>query len=465
MKKFQLLAFALFLSTALFAQTEYEITPIGHWDDNTLPTHFYGTFNDCWGYVANDREYALAGSAAYVHIFDITDPANMIEVERITGGTETVWRDMKTYQDRAYSCSDNSGEGLIIMDLSDLPNGATVTYQSDEFFGSAHDMYIDEANARLYIVGGPGSMVILDISSPDEPQLLAQLDLQDTYIHDLYVRDNIAYCSSAWDGLYVWNLEDVNNPVLLATLETNGYNHSNWVSEDGNIIIVAEEVPNGLPMLTVDATNMEDNDLTVLDEFSFPNVENAPTDLTNATPHNPYIIGDLAIVSYYEDGIVVLDLSDPSNVEKVAVFDSHPENDDPNNPDEYGYFGYRGCWGVYPFLPSGNIIATDFDHGVYVLELTTTVINSANELPEGIDKFSVHPTPVSNFLTVNLESTDFESVKLILTDVSGRTVHQSNANINGYQKEIIDVSALPAGMYFLNLHSGSQQATRKVIKK
>ncbi len=474
MKKIKLLTLFLAFACVAFAQDEeYTLITLGGWDDDNLPTHFYGTFNDIWGYAAPDgREYALLGSAAFVHIIDVTDPANSVEIERFEGGTETVWRDMKTYQDRLYACSDNSGEGLIIVDMSDLPNSATKTYQSDEFFGSAHDIFVDEANARLYVVGGPGSMVILDITNPDSPQLLAQLDLDGTYIHDLYVRDNIAYCSSAWDGLYVWNLEDAANPVLIATLETNGYNHSNWVSEDGNTIIVAEEVPTGLPMLMVDATNLMDNDLTIQATFVDPNIDNAPaTDPSGndldmyATPHNPYILGDLAYVSYYEDGVVIFDISDPTAPVKVATHDTHPQNDDPSDLANYGYHGYAGCWGVYPFLPSGNIIFSDFDSGLTSQELVITPIVSTNELPTNINKFNIHPTPAGDFLTVTMESSESEAVSLKMTDMNGRLVMQTTSNINGAQTEILDVSSLTAGMYFLSLSGKDHTATRKVVKK
>jgi len=473
MKKIQLLTLLLAFAVTSFAQDDYELVTIGGWDDDNLPTHFYGTFNDIWGYAAPDgREYALLGSAAYVHIIDVTDPINSVEIERFEGGVSTVWRDMKTYQDRMYACSDNSGEGLIIVDMSDLPNSATKTYQSPEFFGSAHDIFIDEANARLYAVGGPGSMVILDISNPDVPQFLAQHDLNGTYIHDLYVRDNIAYCSSGWDGFYVWDLNDVQNPVLVATLETNGYNHSNWVSDDGNTIIVAEEVPTGLPMLMLDATNLMDNDLTLQSTFVFPNIENAPANAPDgssldmyATPHNPYILGDLAYVSYYEDGVVVFDISDPANPEKVAVHDTHPKNDDPNNLENYGYHGYAGCWGVYPFLPSGNIISSDFDAGLTLHELEEPVVISTNELPTNINKFQIKPTPAGDFLTVTMESSEAEVVSLKMTDMNGRLVMATTSNINGAQTEILDLSSLSAGMYFLSLSGKDHTATRKVVKK
>ena len=114
------------------------------------------------------------------------------------------------------------------------------------------------------------TIIILDISSPDNPQLIAQHNLDGTYIHDVYVRDNIAYCSSGNDGLCVWNLTINFNPLLIATLETNGFNHSNWLSEDRNTLIVAEEVPHGLPLLMIDATNLIDNDLTLQATFVDP---------------------------------------------------------------------------------------------------------------------------------------------------------------------------------------------------
>lgn len=477
MKKIQLLTLLLAFAFNSNAQVEgYNLVTLGGWDDDDLPGHFYGTFNDIWGYAApDDREYALLGSASFVHIIDVTEPGNMVEIERFEGGSQTVWRDMKTYQDRMYACADNSGEGLIIVDLSDLPNSATKTYQSDEFFGSAHDIFIDEANARLYVVGIGGglSIIILDISNPDSPQLLGQHSLDGTYIHDLYVRDNIAYCSSGWDGLYVWNLEDATAPVLIANLETNGYNHSNWVTENGNSIIVAEEVPTGLPMLMVDATNlMTDNELSIQATFVDPNIDNAPAtdpDGLNldmyATPHNPYILGDYAYVSYYEDGVVVFDISDPTAPVKVAVHDTHPKNDDETNLENYGYHGYAGCWGVYPFLPSGNIISSDFDAGLTTHELETPVINSANELPTNINKFQISPTPAGDFLTITMESNEAEAVSLRMTDMNGRLVMEATSNINGAQTEILDISSLSAGMYFLSLSGKDHIATRKVVKK
>jgi len=83
--------------------------------------------------------------------------------------------------------------------------------------------------------------------------------------------------------------------------------------------------------------------------------------------HNPFILGDLVYCAYYHDGVQVFDISDPENITNVAYYDTYPENVD--------YTGYKGCWGVYPFLPSGIIIASDQTHGLYVMEITNSPLD------------------------------------------------------------------------------------------
>ena len=108
MKKILLLLCILFTLSNSQAQDALNATLLGSWDADTLPTHSFGTFNDIWGYAANGREYALMGSAAYIHIFDVTDPTKIVFIDQIAGGDTTIWRDIKTYNDRLYAVSDGN---------------------------------------------------------------------------------------------------------------------------------------------------------------------------------------------------------------------------------------------------------------------------------------------------------------------------------------------------------------------
>ncbi|MEM8908632.1 MAG: hypothetical protein AAGD05_12345, partial [Bacteroidota bacterium] len=74
------------------AQSNYSLNLLDTWDNNNLPTHNLGTYNDCWGYAADGREYAILGSASFVHIFDVTDPQNVVEVNSLSLGPSTIWR-------------------------------------------------------------------------------------------------------------------------------------------------------------------------------------------------------------------------------------------------------------------------------------------------------------------------------------------------------------------------------------
>lgn len=364
MKKLLLISNLLLFITYLNAQTAappLNMTLHAQWDADTLPTAGSREYNDIWGWVdCSENEYAIIGSSAYIHFFDVTDIDNIQELGFFAGGEVTTWRDMKTYRDRAYAVSENTAEGLMIFDLSNIQDTIIKTYHSNEFFNKAHNIFVDNDNGRLYAVGTntqSQGVLIFDIeTNPDLPVLLASVGLPGGgYVHDIFVRDNIGYCSHGNDGLYIWDFNDPENPIYMADFTSNGYNHSSWVSDDGNTLIYAEEVPLGLPLGVLDISEMESGDINAITTFKFPLL--APNHQNNV-PHNPFIRGDYVIVSHYHDGVQIFDISDPEYPAQVAYYDTHAND---------SYSGYAGCWGVYPFLPSGTIIASDINEGLLVL--------------------------------------------------------------------------------------------------
>jgi len=359
----------------LTGQVSNNMTLLDQWNPSGLPTAGSVKFNDLWGYVGSDnKEYAIVGSAAYIHIIDVTDPNNVVEVDRIAGGQTTVWRDFKTYQDRIYAVSDNTSEGLIIMDASYLPDSVHITYHSAEFFDMAHNIFIDEAHGRLYVAGANSQnngLIVLDISeNPDTPTLITRDNLPGgEYVHDLYVNDHIVYASHGWNGLYIWDYTDPNDIILMANIETNGYNHSSWLTEDYRYLIYAEEVPSGVDMGVIDVNNLCVGEIEIEHLFKFPLL--AP-EHTNVTPHNPYIIDTMMIVSYYDDGTQVFDIGDPLNVKPYAYYDTY---------ENTRYVG-SGNWGTYPYLPSGNIISSDIQNGLFVLRMDDYDLSAIDYTPE-----------------------------------------------------------------------------------
>ena len=343
---------------------------LANWNGNTT-SHSGILYNDCWGYVdGKGNEYAIIGSPEKIHFIDITDPSIPILKNEFVGGSASLWRDMKTYDCYTYAVADEGLEGLLIFDMSALPDGAiTKVLQDNSTFRKAHNIYVDAPNARLYIIGSDtrnNGLIVYDLSKdPANPVLLASVSLPGGYIHDLIVKDHIAYCSSGFEGLYIYDFEDPADPIYKASISSNGYNHSCWLTEDGTKLIYAEEIPIGLPMRMIDLAGIEEDDLEEISSFQDPLI----TTNSKVTYHNPYIIDQYAVVSSYEDGVVIFDISNPEAPTRVAYYDTF---------DNTTYTGYNGCWGVYPYFPSGNIIASDGISGLFILSTSLTLTSDCN---------------------------------------------------------------------------------------
>lgn len=373
------------ISVATNAQDQnFNLNLLSNWDIDTMPNAGSVVYNDCWGYVdCSGGEYAVMGSASYTHFFDLSDPTAPAEINYFAGGNTTIWRDYKSYKNYIYGVCDSCTEGLQVFDMNTAPDSVVRVLQTDEFFGKSHNIFLDTLNAKLYCPGTntqSNGLVILDLSeTPENPTLLSSIELPGGYVHDLYVRNDTAFCSHGFNGLYVYDMADPLNPVTLGIINDypqSGYNHSSWLSVDGNHLIMADETHN----TALKIINTEDlGDMEVTDLFRSNLL--APND-TASIVHNPFVLGDLVFLSYYHDGVQVYDFSDPTNAVKVASYDTETGNTD--------YAGFKGCWGVYPYLPSGTIIASDVQNGLFLFETENLNLDpvSANATPV----VSINPT-------------------------------------------------------------------------
>lgn len=385
----------------------FNMTLLANWDDESLPSRDNGEviYNDIWGYAAPDvndptkmREYAIIGSTEKIHVFDITDteddPSNLVEIANFVGGTSAIWRDFKTYGHYAYCVADEGNEGLIILDLQNLPNSVELVYQSSAFFPKTHSIFIE--GDRLYAVGREGisvnpidalepDIIVLDLSTtPESPTLIGQSPLLNIpsglvngYVHDIHVKGNLAYCSHIFESTFaIWDLTDPNSPVLVSTVGTEAFQHSSWLTEDGNYSIYAEET-SGVKLGVIDVS--DPTEIDVVHTFNSPLLEEEGH--SDNMAHNPFIRGDYLYVAYYEDGVQVFDVSNPLQPSRIAWYDTYRCNTDYNQ--------YNGSWGLYPFFDSNKIIASDTRNGLYVIMLNEHMNDPNNEaLPVELVDFS-----------------------------------------------------------------------------
>lgn len=337
-------------------------------------------YNDIWGFEKGGSDYAVIGSVSTIFVVDVTDCSNPEEVASFQPtGSNNIWRDFKTANNRIYAVCDNCGEGLVILDYSGLPGGSvTEAYSDTEFFTRAHNIYID--GDYLYAVGTdvePEGIVILDISDPDDPvlEVSVNLDIQrhgaatstNYYIHDINVSNDIAYaCHGNWQEFAAWDVSDLSDIKFITSYETGEYTHSSWNTDGEDYAYVCEEVPIGMPVQILSLSDIGGNNPEIQFEGDFKDPIEAPND-TDSRPHNPFVKDDTLFISYYHDGIHLYDVSDPDDPEHIAYYDTYTPN------DGNGYSGFNGAWGVYPYLSSGCILVSDIESGLRILRYSVAV--------------------------------------------------------------------------------------------
>ncbi len=310
--------------------------------------------SDIWGYTdPQGNEYAIATTSVGTSILDLSDPTNPQEIDFISG-SYTYWRDAKTWGTYAYIVSETNN-GLLIVDLSNLPNNVTYNvWGGDNFQGSntnissAHNIFIDE-NGIGYVCGGGNvsGVVMLDIASnPTNPEVVGIWN--DRYVHDLFVKDDVMWTADIYSGLVsIVDVSTKSSPNVLNTIPSPyGVAHSTWLDESGQYLFVAEET-GGAPISTYDISNVLNPIL--VDQFSHN---------SGAIAHNVFVKGNYLYISYYSAGVVALDISDPTNMTQIAQYDTSPASGS----------SFSGCWGVYPYTSNGLILANDIYEGFFVLE-------------------------------------------------------------------------------------------------
>jgi choice-of-anchor B domain-containing protein len=437
---------------------------LGTWRDDSLPSanaNLRVRYSGCWGMDINGREIAVVGGAKHILFLDVTDPAKPVLLKKFPSDFTTVWREFRSYKNRVYAVSDGTSEGLRIFDLSKVPGDIVETAKMSTFFSRSHTITIDTLHGRAYFNGTDtrrNGLIVLDLTrNPDQPIQLASVELPGGYIHDSYVRDNIIYASSGYNGLYVYDFTTPTTPRTLASVSTSGYNHNSWLTMDGRYLFYTEEIPSKRPVQVVDMGRLAMGEIQVVKSFLDMSLPLANPGDQGAIAHNVFIKGNLLYNSQYEDGVLVYDITNPLEPKLIARYDTSPDNTK--------YNGYYGNWGCYPWFRSGNLLAADMQNGVFMVRPTVTSGTKTIETTALTAKVS--PNPTTNLLTIQIKGNNETSMpeewQFTLFNAAGQVAAQRT--LRNTDTALLPVDALPRGIYFLKTWSHDRQlvAVEKVV--
>jgi len=442
----------------LQAQSSGNIHLRCNWQDTThepaLPSGQH--WNDVYGFKIHGHEYAVIGGTAGAHVIDIDLCQEKAWLPGPSQGT--VHRDFKTFGHYLYAVADEGRGALQVYDFNYLPDSVHLVYQSDPAdFQNAHKIFIDTASARLYCASlfsgsaGHSNLRVYSLKNPELPVFLADVTGFDN-TSDMYVRHDTAWCSNGNSGYQVIDMSALPVTHLLGTLSFypyKGYNHSSWVGFDG-IGVMADETF-GMPLKVIDATHS--SNIRVISTFS-----PRGTDST-CFPHNPYLLGHYAVISYYLDGLQVYDLSDPAAPVQVGYYDTYPGA----NAQVFA-----GAWGCYPYLPSHKILISDMESGLYVFDISeATPKLGISEFIPGREIY-ISPNPVDQTLSLYLPPDIKGPVKVEVFNMQAEKLWGFEGSIIPSGNSSMEVS-LPAvfvpGIYILRATAVGQRFVARFTKR
>ena len=146
--------------------------------------------------------------------------------------------------------------------------------------------------------------------------------------------------------------------------------------------------------------------------------------------------------SYYYDGLQVWDVRDPQNISRVLHFST---SNIPHRPT------FEGAWGVYPFLPSGVILVSDMQEGLFVIESVENTVATHDQALEA--EWNIYPNPSLGNFNISIEP-DLKLDEIQLLNIEGKLIQDLDLSNN---------LNLTPGTYKVKISNGEGTATKSLI--
>lgn len=308
------------------------------------------TLAGVWHHVDDfGNEYALVGTSQGMSIVDVNNPAAPQQIFTVPSLPNN-WRELRTHAGFAYMVSEADSSAVTIVDLNHLPDTIySKVWRGDfPYEGSLRRSHaVQCTDGFLYLFGAKNlgnGVTMCDLTDPWNPIIVGAYNAE--YQHDGYVRNDTLYGSEIYLGRFsVVDISDKANPVLLATNPTPGnFNHNSELNPAGNVLFTTDEVTNA-PLASFDVSDLEN--IRMLDTYK------CSLDPLGEV-HNVRVFGNFLLCPSYKGQLSIVDATQPDNLIETAIVDT----------------GNSLIWDADPYLPSGIVLSTDKNNGLYIYQPT-----------------------------------------------------------------------------------------------
>jgi hypothetical protein len=351
--------------------------------------------SDLWPWTAkNGRDYALVGTwggDGYGYVFDITNLSTPVITDSIKVDARTI-NDVTVSPDGRYGVLSREGasnriNGVVILDLADPAHPKIASTFSQELTGGVHNMFA--TNDYLFAISNGDKYVIIDVRDIYNPKYASEYDHPNSRVHDVWVRDGIAYSSEWGTGVVAVDVGNgkyggtIQKPVLIATYPTtSGATHEIFPyvqkATGKTYLFLGDEIMNRQgrvwegtnyrnEMTTRGGVAQTSAGYTHIIDFTDPkNPKNiAKYHQEEFGSHDIIVEDDVMYQAYYDGGLRVVDVSGEllgnlaEQRREIAVFKAF----DPNG------FTANASFAMNAMPWKGHILFTDFNSGLWVAKL------------------------------------------------------------------------------------------------
>ena len=258
--------------------------------------------------------------------------------------------------------------GLVVFDVSQPATPEQVGQyrkfvdeDSPENFTNVHNIFLSPMGDLVYAINQSSpdtELRIIDVSDPASPSEVGRFTLHTQggleSAHDINVMERngrlIAFLNYLRAGLWILDVTDPASVSVLSSIKWDGIkSHSGWpFALQDKLYYVHSEEGYDRHLTILDVTDLADP--VVLSHFSTR---------AGVSVHNVEVVEGIAYISYYIDGLRVVDLRDPEIPREIGHFDTVSAADE----RDIG----QGAWGVRVY--DGIVYVSDIETGIYAFKV------------------------------------------------------------------------------------------------
>ncbi|CAN5833111.1 Ig-like domain-containing protein [soil metagenome] len=273
---------------------------------------------DLWAF--GDVAYLGTFMDDKLRVFDISDPANPVLTDSIKVDARRI-NDVMANPQEGFAIMTREGaanrvNGIVVLDITDPLHPTIASEYTETVPGGVHTTWI--VGELVYLThNGTGDMRIIDVADRANPREVGRWGIDDPnpVLHDIFVKDGIAYLSYWDDGLVILDLGGAGkggtptDPVFVSRIYyPEGNTHTAWRWKD--YVFVGDEIfPEDWDM---DRPIAARGYIHVIDVSDIENpVEVAKYEVPEAGAHNIWIddADETLYLAYYQAGLRALDVS------------------------------------------------------------------------------------------------------------------------------------------------------------